>query len=312
MLKLHCRSPFRPAALALAGFGCMILLATAPRATAAPLYFSTSSNLVEITPTAATNPASNGTTITSTQINGGFAVTPNGVIYTNNGGTIAKLASNGTVINSSLVTGLSNAQELMAQGEDFWVVQNSPLQATRYNSVGTLQQTINLSVMSSGSRAMSIDSAGNYYFINTNQIFKYTSAGNWAGLFTTTTGTLFDIAIDSNDNILVTSSIGNIYKTDTSLTTPTSYITGLNTPRGLAFDDQDNLYVLNSFSNQIRLYNSTGTLVEADYVYGITPSGGGNWLTVAPVPEPNTLALAAIAGVAGLASLRLRRRKHQA
>jgi hypothetical protein len=275
---------------------------------AAPLYYATSSALNEITPAAATNPASSGTTVTN-QINGGFAVTASGVIYTNNGGTIVKLASDGTVLNASLVTGLTNAQELMAEGENFWVVQNSPLQATRYNSSGALQQTINLSVMSTASRAMSIDSAGNYYFINSNQIFKYTAAGNWSGLFTTIAGaTLYDIAIDSSDNVMVTSSnLGIVYKTGTSLSTPTSYVTGLSTPRGLGFDDQDNLYVLNSAANQINLFNSSGTLVESNYVFGITPSGGGTWLTVAPVPEPSSLACVAMVGIGSLLACQRRR-----
>jgi hypothetical protein len=302
------RLPSRITSVAVAGLAVMVLQDVARQATATPLYYATSSTLNEVTPSAATNPASSGTTVTN-QINGGFAVTASGVIYTNNGGTIVKLASDGTVLNSSLVTGLTNAQELMAEGEDFWVVRNSPLQATRYNSSGTLQQTINLSVMSTASRAMSVDSLGNYYFINSNQIFKYTAAGNWSGLFTTITGeTLFDIAIDSADNIMVTSSsLGRVYKTNTSLSTPTQYVTGLSTPRGLAFDDQDNLYVLNSAANQINLFNSSGTLVESNYVFGITPSGGGTWLTVAPVPEPSTLAVIGL-GLAGLAVATRRRR----
>jgi hypothetical protein len=307
MMSVLCRllSPIARVTVAAA----VVLQALATQASATPLYYATSGALNKVTPTAATNPASSGTTVT-TQINGGFAVTASGVIYTNNGGTIVKLASDGTVLNASLVTGLTNAQELMAQGEDFWVVRNSPVQARRYSSSGTLQQTIDLSVMSTASRAMSVDSAGNYYFINSNQIFKYTAAGNWTGLFTTIAAdTLFDIAIDSADNIMVTSSnLGRVYKTNTSLSTPTTFITGLSTPRGLGFDDQDNLYVLNSAANQINLFNSSGTLVESNYVFGITPSGGGTWLTVAPVPEPSSLACMAVVGLAGFLACRHRRR----
>lgn len=277
----------------------------------AELLWSVTGSLNKINPTAATNPASNGSAITS-QISGGFGVAANGAIYAYNasvgGGTIGKFALDGTVLNSSLVAGLSNVGEVLTQGNDFWVVRNSPLEARRYDSAGALQQTINLSVMSTAARAMAIDSIGNYYFINSNQVFKYNSAGNWTGGFVTISGqTLFDILIDSSDNLFISSSSGGtIYKTDTALATPTSYISSLSTPRGLALDAQSNLYVMNSFANQISKYSSSGALIEANYVFGISPSGSGQWMAVV-VPEPSSLGIAAIIG---LGSLAVRRRQN--
>lgn len=279
----------------------------------AELLWSVTGSLNKIDPTAATNPASNGSAITS-QISSGFGVAADGTIYAYaagvGGGTIGKFALDGTVLNSSLVTGLSNVGEVLTQGNDFWVVRNSPLEARRYDSAGALQQTINLSVMSTAARAMAIDSVGNYYFINSNQVFKYNSAGNWTGGFVTISGqTLFDILIDSSDNLFISSSSGGtIYKTDTALATPTSYISSLSTPRGLALDAQSNLYVMNSFANQISKYGPTGSLIEANYVFGVSPSGSGQWMAVV-VPEPTSLALAAVAGLGGLATLRRRQRK---
>lgn len=277
----------------------------------AELLWSVTSSLNKIDPTAATNPASNGSAITS-QITGGFGVAADGAVYAYSasvgGGTIGKFALDGTVLNSSLVTSLSNVGEVLTQGNDFWVVRNSPLEARRYNSSGSLQQTINLSVMSTAARAMALDSTGNYYFINSNQVFKYNSAGNWTGGFVTISGqTLFDIVIDSSDNLFMSSSSGGrIYKTDTALATPTSYISSLSTPRGLALDAQSNLYVMNSFANQISKYSSTGSLIEANYVFGVSPSGSGQWMAVV-VPEPATLGVVAIAGLGSLVAL-LRRR----
>lgn len=316
---------FRFAASAAAITNTMSLMTTLPRLllvgaiglfvsgpVRAELLWSVSGGLHKIDPTAATNPASNGSTITS-QITGGFGVAADGAIYAYSaavgGGTIGKFALDGTVLNSSLVTSLTNVGEVLTQGNDFWVVRNSPLEARRYNSAGSLQQTINLSVMSTAARAMAIDSTGNYYFINSNQVFKYNSAGNWTGGFVTITGqTLFDIVIDPSDNLFISSSSGGrIYKTDTALATPTSYISSLSTPRGLALDAQNNLYVMNSFANQISKYSSTGSLIESNYVFGITPSGGGQWMAVA-VPEPASLGIVAIVGLGGLV-VRHRRRK---
>ncbi len=282
----------------------------------AELLWSVTGSLNKIDPTAATNPASNGSAITS-QITGGFGVAADGAIYAYSasvgGGTIGKFALDGTVLNSSLVAGLTNVGEVLTQGNDFWVVRNSPLEARRYDSAGSLQQTINLSVMSTAARAMAIDSVGNYYFLNSNQVFKYNSAGNWTGGFVTISGqTLFDILIDSSDNLFISSTSGGaIYKTDTDLATPTSYIASLSTPRGLAIDAESNLYVMNSFANQISKYSSTGSLIEANYLFGISPSGSGQWMAVV-VPEPSTLTLVAVAGLGGVAALRRRRRRLKA
>ena len=275
----------------------------------AELLWSTSFDLQKIDPTAAINPASNGSVVTDAA-NGGFGVAGDGTIYAYDQGVIGKFAFDGTVLNASLVTGIPNVGEILVQGTDFWAVRSSPLEARRYNSAGTLQQTIDLSVMSSGSRAMAIDSAGAYYFINSNQVFKYSSAGTWTGGFITIAGTnLFDIIIDSNDNLLISSqNTSRIYKTDTSLSAASSYITSaLSIPKGLGLDPDDNLYVVNSLTNQISKFDSAGSLVEANFVYGTLPNGAGLWTTVA-VPEPGTTWAALITSLGGLAAIRRHRK----
>ena len=97
---------------------------------------------------------------------------------------------------------------------------------------------------------------------------------------------------------LILSTTGNLIEvpTDTTLATPTTCISSLNVPRGLALDPDDNLDLMNGGQNQIRRYDPTGALIELDYVCGIVPSSGGMRINFA-VPEPSTNALGGIAGI---------------
>lgn len=292
-------------------FALALMLGFSAAISAADLFFSASNNLRNMTAAQLPGSASLSNLVTNS-ISNSFAVTNSQNVYTWTGAsqTIAKMDSSGNIINASLVTGMNTVGEIYAQGNDFWVVRNSPLSATKYDSNGNLLQTVNLSFMSTGTRAMAIDSQGFLYFTNSNQIWKYTSAGTWTGSFITIAGAtdLFDIVIDSSDNLYVSvSNLNKIVKTNTSFLTPTDYVTGLSTPRGLALDPNNNLYVMNSFANQIRQYGSNGNLLQANYVFGILPSGAGTWISV---PEPSTYALGTVT-VLTLGFVARRKRKCQ-
>jgi hypothetical protein len=112
------------------------------------------------------------------------------------------------------------------------------------------------------------------------------SSSHAAGLLFSTTGCLFEVP------------------TDTTPATPTTSISSLNVPRGLALDREDKLYLKNCGQYQIRRFGPTGALIELDYVFVIVPSSGGRRINFA-VPEPSTNALG---GIAGITARRMRSR----
>ena len=96
---------------------------------------------------------------------------------------------------------------------------------------------------------------------------------NAQNVSTYTDGTPDDaIAIDSNGNIYCSNYVGDTVFKFTPSGTGTAFITGLNTPNGLEFNSNDELYVCDGMENMIFTYDVNGAQIGAVSVNG-HPSG---------------------------------------
>lgn len=90
---------------------------------------------------------------------------------------------------------------------------------------------------------------------------------------TFTEGTPDDaIALDSNGNIYCSNYVGDKVFKFTPLGEMTEFVSGLNTPNGLAFNSNDELYVCDGQGNTIYKYDINGNLINSYPVTG-HPSG---------------------------------------
>lgn len=81
-----------------------------------------------------------------------------------------------------------------------------------------------------------------------------------------------DIALDSNGNIYCSNYVGDTVFRFTPTGDMTPFITGLNTPNGLAFNSNDELYVCDGQANTIYKYDIDGNLLNSYPTTG-HPSG---------------------------------------
>ena len=157
--------------------------------------------------------------------------------------------------------------------------------------------------------ALAIDHLGNVFVtdIETSCIYKFTPGGvqstfdtggayhPW-GLAFNRAGDLFEATYDYD------LSNGAIYRF-TPGGVKTTFATGLTRPMGLAFDDEDNLFVTDADgTGAIYEYAPNGT--RRTFATGIAINGAG---VTFQVPEPSGLALLACAAVSGLFASQRRR-----
>ncbi|MEO6847421.1 MAG: SBBP repeat-containing protein, partial [Chthoniobacterales bacterium] len=156
-------------------------------------------------------------------------------------------------------------------------------------------------------RGIAVDGSGNVYVANygSGTIGKYTAnLVLVSSSFVTGLSNPEGLAIDASGNIYVSSLSGNtISKYDSSGSLIVGFsITGLDAPSTIALDGTGNLFVSNSGSGVVGKYNTaTGATINASFITGISGLTAVTVSTPIAVPEPSSVALLCIGGLAFLA-----------
>jgi len=164
---------------------------------------------------------------------------------------------------------------------NFYITESYPgYEVHKYNSEGVYIST------KSFSDPFGIDYRNGYVYVADGNISKCDKDLNIIQSFDIKGTTVpyknpYDVAIDSNNNFIVTSDDAHIVRSYTSLgilqfTIGTAGISGSNdgkfwSPRGIAVDSQDNIYVCDAFNNRIQKFDSSG-----NFILKFGSSGNGN------------------------------------
>jgi len=167
---------------------------------------------------------------------------------------------------------------------NIWVSQYANNKVLKYNAAGVLQLTQTTNVLTP--QGVVVDSGGNFYVANiSGAIYKYPAAGGAGALFATSAAPN-SIAIDSSNNIYVSSfnPTNSVYKYNTSGTLTTTYAIAT-TPACVAVSPiTGNVFVTGPATLRVYVYanaggapiitSSSGTLNSLVF-YGIacTPQG---------------------------------------
>jgi hypothetical protein len=154
-----------------------------------------------------------------------------------NDGTVSEYSTSGTLINSSVLTGLYEPFGLVASGNDLFVSEsNGPGTVGEYTTSGG---TVNASLITGLGFSRGIASFGsNLYVASSN-------------------GTIGEYTIDATNGTVTSSNA--------------SLVTGLSDPFNLALSGTD-LFVLNAGNNTVGEYTTSGQTVNASLISGFTPS----------------------------------------
>lgn len=203
---------------------------------------------------------------------------------------------------------------------DLWVSNRFDASLTRYNAAGVLQQTVTgtgqelvrplgIAINSAGTISTAVWTSDGISPPTNNSVAQFSSAGTYqTSIGTTELDTPYGVAISNAGNIYVTND-GTIPPSISIFNSAgvfqSSITTGnLSLPIGIGIGFFGDIYVANNNTSTISKFNSAGVFQFS----WTTPSAPGG-LAVVPVPEPSTFAIAAVAGLGGLAALRRRQRK---
>jgi len=181
-----------------------------------------------------------GTLVSNDLIGGGFAfdlaVSASDLFVTGYGSTVAKYTTSGTVINTSFITGLSQASGIMVSGGNLYVSNSSIGTIGEYDA--TTGAAINTSFITGLSSAFGIKISGNDLFVlnQTGSVGEYdatTGAVINASLITGLDNPA-NMALAGSD-LYITSFTGNgIYKFTTGGVYEGTVVSGLGHPYGIA------------------------------------------------------------------------------
>ena len=186
---------------------------------------------------------------------------------------------------SSLLSKLTKQKTLLAAVAAFSCVSaaNAQLYVTSDsgNKVGTYNyngSTINSSLITGLSGPYGLATNGSSIFvgnIGNNTVTKYSLDGTPQGTFSVPGA--IGLAVLGNTLYAAdyTSGVINTYNATTGAALNLNFITGLDNPRGLAFDTSGNIFVTNFGSGNIGKYNATtGAEIDAEFITGVTHAFG--------------------------------------
>lgn len=194
-------------------------------------------------------------------------------------GTVGKFAADGTPINTSLITGLSNPSGIKLGPDGFLYVANRGSgNVGRYSTTGSGNATFLTGL--SAPFGIAFDGSGDMYiasYQSTNSVRKYSANGTPLNMTYITglpkaEGLAFDPA-------------GNLYVSDFQLGTVSKYgptgslinanfITGLNGPTALAIDANYNLFVSQYSSGRVGKYTASTSSFNSSFISGYTEPEG--------------------------------------
>ncbi len=261
-----------------------------------------------------------GTPVVPTLVSGlpnpiGVAVDSAGnfyVSYANS--TIGSYTSTGSPINPTLITGLSSPAGIAIDGSNNLYVTNQQSGTIgKYTTSGGSGATI-ISGLSTPDAVAINPINGNLYVAQLNSVSsqvgsvsEYTPSGTPVSLnMISGIHNASGLAFDSSGNLYVLSgasngSVGKYMSDGTPIST--SLITGLDSPFGIAIDGT-NLFVSSFTDGTITQYTTSGGS-PVSLVNGLTDPYG---IAIAAVPEPSSIFLVGIVGVAVACGVWLRRR----
>jgi DNA-binding beta-propeller fold protein YncE len=244
-----------------------------------------------------------------------------GNLYVANQGnnTILRYSSTGAYLGVFASAGLSTPEGVAFDSAgDLWACNYSDGSISRYSSSGALLAHITTGVPNP--IAIALDSHDNIYISDDNQgpgtgIFRFAADGSHKTLFAT--GATLDprgLAFDSNGLLYVANPYDNSIRRFASDGTDLGIFanTGLNAPFALAFDADGNLYVSNQLGGGIRHFSASGADLGTFAVVTTPAPANPVGLAFSPVPEPGSLALLAMGGIACLARAVLNRSRSRA
>jgi sugar lactone lactonase YvrE len=193
-----------------------------------------------------------------------------------NNGSVGAYYTNGTAINTALLTGLSDPVGIAADSAGNLYVTSAATTIAKYSSTGTLLNSSFITGLLYPDQ-MTIAS-GNLYVASQgiNAIGKYPLAGGTANPNLISITNPQGVAIAPNGNIYVvnntpgTNTGGNIseYTSSGALVGGGPLVSGLAFAQGIAIDSAGNLYVTVENSNEVNEYSSNGTLI-ANLITGL-------------------------------------------
>ncbi|MEO6846107.1 MAG: PEP-CTERM sorting domain-containing protein [Chthoniobacterales bacterium] len=246
----------------------------------------------------------------------GLSVDASNNVYTSDFGgyTVYKNAPDKTQLLSIFANSTSSFQAV-ANATNIYVAYFGATQVDKYTSAGT-GATLAISIASPA--ALAFDPTGTYLYAasysataGASKIVRYNVAtGFYADFITGLTGAA-GLAVDSSGNLYVStiSAAGAtdvVTRYDSSGHNGTTFASSLTDPYGLAIAD-GYLYVANAGANSVGRYLLSNGSGSSTFINGLTYADYGVTVAPSPIPEPSSIALLCIGGVA-FASWRLRRR----
>jgi sugar lactone lactonase YvrE len=179
--------------------------------------------------------------------------------------TIGKYMSNGTAVNTSLISGLDGPEGIAFDSlGNLYVANFNGNTIGKYTSDGDEIDSSFISGLNYPT-FIAFDIHDNLYVSNygNGRIRKYSSNGSEIDMLFISSGLSSPqgMTFDSYGNLYIANSGSNRirkYNPNGILINGTFISTGLSNPVGIAFDSYENLYVTNSGDNSVRKYNSNG------------------------------------------------------
>jgi DNA-binding beta-propeller fold protein YncE len=222
-----------------------------------------------------------------------------GNVYASNwlGGQIQKYDSGGTLVTSWAVD--QSVLAYVDPSDNVWGIDYDSSTVYKYDSDGNLLMTLGSPGSGdgqfSGPRGLAVDSDGNIWVADTgnSRIQKFDPSGNFL-LKVVGFSSIYDIAVDSSNNVYTVLLGGTIKKYNSSGTyiiTIGSNGSGngqFNSPRRLSFDSNDNMYVADAGNARVQILDSSGNYLSSFTIF----EGSNNFFGLDVTPDGNTLYVA--------------------
>ncbi|MBB3054941.1 putative Ig domain-containing protein [Mucilaginibacter gotjawali] len=220
-------------------------------------------------------------TYLGTYTTGKAMTNPEGIVFDSSGnsyvedtgaGAIYKFNSSGAYV-STIITGLNHPLGISIDASNnlyiATYVYTSPYTSsvTKYNTSGTLLQTISNTQMNESDGVAVDQSSGIIYVLNralnvtgTNQgyVTYYNSSGTYLGTFSSGYNDPLAISVDPSGNVFVADSHNNQVKIYSSTGVLLNTLSGFTDVEGFTADGQGNLYVADFTNNTVKEYLSLG------------------------------------------------------